>query len=557
MKDSFFCLTHSQSKIFMTAGVILDGLWKEFSAEHIGDVFARLASLSRNPFHWHTVLQGLMHASTWPGTAQAYRLLIGAVLLKESPQNISCDSKCEFCGHDSLFQSTMRSIHTSLNYPKAVSSSGSRTSSSPPFIPKFLRFLVQVITACESPYRVAFGEELLRIRKKLNGNSCPLSFFPSLIDIFNVDGRQFFFSLLSSHFGHPVSKKKVRSTSPSVLGFMLMMGGSIYEAVTVESGRNFDHVMNSAIMAFIETLPKSDAGNAHSNLPYLPGPMVNAHVCAVSLIQVIRHSLVSMFLPPTEWPALDSTANVNEMLKNERLERCSRFMEPSAVLSIIRYMLTRPEAIPTLSGNNDGKFNYVISKIKVVKFDIDRCVCLIKSLKTSSPASSLPSSPTMRNLNPKAAKLALVVKEVNVQVEHEWRIEWNAKRYGTYYGTNVVSVKGLSSQVNLTVHSDDQGPVVDSATISLGLVEHSCSILNSNFISEIVAQAALDWFAEPLTRLLQTASQSAIDQFLKKAAGDFRLNIWNASILKIVPQTVLTELVEVLNEHLPKQGVPI
>jgi hypothetical protein len=109
----------------------------------------------------------------------------------------------------------------------------------------------------------------------------------------------------------------------------------------------------------------------------------------------------------------------------------------------------------------------------------------------------------------------------------------------------------------MTIHPDDQGPVIDSATISLGLVEHSCSILNSNFISEIVAQAALDWFAEPLTRLLQTASQSAIDQFLKSAVIDFRLHVWNASILKLVPGEVLAELLEVLNDHLPRQGVPI
>jgi hypothetical protein len=109
----------------------------------------------------------------------------------------------------------------------------------------------------------------------------------------------------------------------------------------------------------------------------------------------------------------------------------------------------------------------------------------------------------------------------------------------------------------MTLFPDDQGPVIDSATVSLGQVEHSCSILNSNFISEIVAQAALDWFADPLTRLLQTASQSALDQFLKSAALDFRLKIWNASILKLVPVHVLAEIVAVLNDHLPRHGVAI
>jgi hypothetical protein len=335
---------------------------------------------------------------------------------------------------------------------------------------------------------------------------------------------------------------------------MLMVLGTMYEGATVESGRSFDLILTDAVVRFTSSLPV--LGDLEPSQPGIIKPLYSPHTCAVSLIQVIRHSLVSMFLPPTEWPLMDPSSRIDEIVKNEKLERCARFMEPSAVLSVIRYMLTRPGSIPNLTGNNEGKFNYVISKVKVTKFDIDRCVCLIKSIKTSSPASSVPGSPAART-TASGAKLALIIKEVNLQVEHEWRIEWNAKRYGTYYGTNSVSVKGLSSQVNMTIHPDDQGPVIDSATISLGLVEHSCSILNSNFISEIVAQAALDWFAEPLTRLLQTASQSAIDQFLKSAVIDFRLHVWNASILKLVPGEVLAELLEVLNDHLPRQGVPI
>ena len=220
-------------------------------------------------------------------------------------------------------------------------------------------------------------------------------------------------------------------------------------------------------------------------------------------------------------------------------------------------MLTRPGAIPDLNGkSNEDKLTYSIANIKIVNFDIDRSVCVLKSVRTASPVTSAVLGFT--SVTPEgSARLTLTVKEVNVQVEHDWKLDWNMKRYGSYFGKNIVRVRGLSSQITFTIHPDDRGTVVESATVSLGQVEHSCSILNSNFISELVAQAALDWFAEPLTKLLQAASQTAIEEFLKTANLEFRMTIWNALVLKICPDKVISELLMCLNDHLPRHGVPI
>jgi hypothetical protein len=409
--------------------------------------------------------------------------------------------------------------------------------------------------------------KLAQVFSKLKEESvakCPISVFPSIFSILKLENdSMYFFSKLETHFpAFPVSPKKVRKTHfPSPSSFFLLLVAKILEAVTVESGKNFDKIMMESVKTFLSSLPKSPYPldrQQSSSTPVISNP----GLLASSLIQVIRHSLVTAVLPPTEWASVTIDpfeVRMQELLKSEkpRLERCTQFMEPSAVLSVIRYMLTRPDAIPNLSGNNEGKFNYCIGKIKFSNFDIDRSLCIIKSLKTSSSplATPLPSSP----VGParRGAKLALIVKDVNLQLEHEWKIDWNTKKYTSFFGNNLVTVRGLSCQVHFTVFPDDQGPVIESAKISLGLVEHSCKILNSNFISGMLAQAALDWFAEPLTRLLQTASQTAIDDFLKSTNATFRLEIWNQLILKIVPSHVLAEILGAVNDHLPRQGVPI
>jgi hypothetical protein len=535
----------------MAVQIVFGSVWQRFALEHGSDVITRLANLSRNPFLWNNVIQGLMHASTWPGTALAYRQLIGVIFFEEKPETIICDSTCEYCGSESVFQTIVNAIHTAVNYPRLSGSSQKPAK----FIPLFVQFLLDVSLSHSSPFREQLSRVLFTARNQTKGSTCPIALLPTIFEIFNsVEFSEYFFGKLKFFFLPYISNRKPRTSTPTVSSFFLMVLAKSYEGSTVESGRNFDSILLNSVVKFVETLP------ANVDMYAISSPVSSPRFvfkrpdkCASALIQIIRNSLISMFLPPTEWAAGPTQSN-GQPLKIDRLERCTQFMEPSAVLAIIRYMLTRPGAIPNLTGNNEGKFNYVISKVNVTKFDLDRCVCLIKSVKTSSPAES---PGPLTGPQSRGAKLALIVKEVNVQVEHEWRLEWNSKRYGTYYGTNTVTVQGLSSQVSLTLFPDDQGPVIDSATLSLGQVEHSCSILNSNFISEMVAQAALDWFAEPLTKLLQNASQTALDQFLKSAAIDFRIKIWNASILRIVPVEVLTELVSVLNDYLPKHGAPI
>lgn len=542
--------------------LILGAAYKAMGHAHAASAIESINRLSRNPFLWNSVVRGLSHGSTWPGTAQAYRLLLGALLLGEDDFSAVCDSQCEFCGSDSLFQTILKSILTALDYPKPPASRKQQHSSEELFVISFVKFATDLVFSSDSPYREKLAKLfLIDLRQKKNSLECPISFFPSLFEIFQtIQDPSYFYAKLSHYF--PPSKPSIhkRQSFPSPSSFLLLVGAKIIEAVTVESGKNFDAIMQESIKNFVSSLPVSAIHSPLNTSSSLT--LMNPSLLASSLIQVIRHSLVTVILPPTEWGCAttpDNSVRIQQLLKsdNPQLERCTQFMEPSAVLSVIRFMLTQPNAIPNLSGNNEGKFNYFIGKINFLNFDIDRSLCIIKSLKTSaSPlATPLPSSPV--GPRRQGAKLALIVKEVNCKLEHEWKIDWNTKKYTSFFGKNIVNVKGLSCQVHFTVFPDDQGPVIESAKISLGIVEHSCTILNSNFISGMLAQAALDWFAEPLTRLLQSASQSAIEEFLKTENAKFRLETWNQVILKIVPSQVLEEILAALNDHLPRHGVPV
>lgn len=542
---------------------MLGQLWEEFGAEHASPVLSSVARLSKSPFLWHSVMQTLAHSSTWAGTGQGMRLLLGAVFLDENPETVLCDSHCEFCGNESSLQIFLKSISTAVFYPKSppVKLPVGRIS----FATKFSEFFVFVLTAADSPYRDQASRAISQWRQDCRSNRamCPIKSIPNVFGIFS-DSTYFFshlkriFQNSSSGDSTPPAGKRQRTSVPSVASFIAVLSAKAFEASTVESGRNFDSIMLKFIASFVASLPVGEG------LPVLKSRVGSGieepTMAAASLVQLVKNSLVTLFLPPTEWrvPGASLVGQLNSALKADRLERCNQFMEPSAVLSVIRHMMSATGVIPDLAGNNEGKFNFSISGIKVVKFDLDRSVCVLKSIKTSSPIGTPSTTASVTpSENLRGAKLALIVKEVNVQLEHEWRIDWNAKRYGSYFGKNVVSVKGLSSHVEVTIFPDDQGPVIDSARISLGIVEHSCSILNASFISEMLAQAALDWFAEPLTRLLQSASQTAIEQFLKSATLAFRLQVWNGVVLPLIPGEMLADLLASLNDHLPKQGIPI
>lgn len=181
--------------------IILSALWSAFGPVQAAPVLSRLAKLSRNPFKWHTVIQGLTHSSTWQGTALAYRLLLGAVLFGESTE-ATCDSHCEFCGHHSVFQTTVKSFHTALNYPK-VSHSQSRVS----FVNKFIGVVMHVLTGEASPLRIYLAEIIGKVKSESTPEKmCPLSLFPDLLRILDLEYREFFFAVLS-HFFTPDSSQ--------------------------------------------------------------------------------------------------------------------------------------------------------------------------------------------------------------------------------------------------------------------------------------------------------------------------------------------------------------
>ena len=530
-----------------TTQIFLDGVWREFGPTQGWKILLNLSHLAKDPFRWHTVLEAFAKGSTWPGTGLGYRLLLGAVLVGE--QRVTCNSTCEFCGNKSNFQSFLHSVFTALNYPRppsVQSGSPSSSSSGEGFISTFVGFLIQLFVTPQSPFRQEVGDI---VRDLADTSTCLISRLPGWVTFFqrldHDTGREWFFSLLSKSFR--VSRLKPIA-GLCISNFWLVMAAKGWEAATVEGGRKFDRLMISGVREMLEADPGSDYPVSDIDVTQDRFHRIeHPEIIARATIELVRCSLASMFIPPTDWGQISGPSSVsveNFLRTGKPLERCSSFMEPSTVLLILKHMLTRPGAIPNLKGNSEGRFDYSVENIKIKDFDLSRSVCNIKVVRSS--ASSAP-----------RADLVVTVKEVHLKIDHDWHLEWTGQKFVSYRGTNLVTVRGLSSQIYMSLFPDDQGPVVTKASISLGSVEHSCKIGNASMVSGILAQTALDWFAEPLTRLLQSASQTAIDQLLKDLNLQFRIDVWNGLVLHIFPPSVLEDIVVSIRDHLPAHGVPL
>jgi len=366
----------------------------------------------------------------------------------------------------------------------------------------------------------------------------------------------YFFNRLAEHFGVPATAD-YGLNEQSIMSFFLVLSAKNWEASTVEGGRKFDRIMTHTVRDFLlraeDKSPRISSPPPIMIIPTpLTSPITHPEIIARSIIELVKSSLGTLYVPPTEWNAGTTMPAAQHTVGSiQTLERCTAFMEPSTVLMVLKSMLSKPGTIPDLKGNSDGRFDYAIEKVRIKSFDLSRGICIIKPA-SSSTISTSGFSPLVTR-----ADLVINIKEVNLQLDHEWTIDWNHQRYGSYKGTNTVTVRGLTGQVFLSLFPDDQGPVVTKATINLGSVEHSCKISNASMVSGILAQAALDWFAEPLTRLMQSGSQSAIEKIVQDMNLSFRVNVWNCIVMTTLPTCALEGFVSLIRDHLPAHGVNI
>ena len=455
---------------------ILEIVWTEFDC---ATLMCHVAQVARDPFRWHTVLQALMHGSTWPSTARGFTLLL-------SPKS-NCKSSCRYCGKDSRAQQIIHSVFTVLNVPGK--------SSEKHFLKFFCAKVFQILINRDSSFRSVILDQVAE-----RDAICILKDIPTIIELFSQFGENKFSEYFFSNFEN--------SSEIPVSSFLILLGTKMWEAATVENGRNFDNIM-------YEYFPK---------VPIQFGKRIlgDKHIVAFSAIEIVRHTLRTMFLPVSLWSHLADKENSGQ------LNRCTSFMELSVILQIIKEMLLVPGAIPALTGQA-AKFQYVVDGIKINVCDISRAVCLLKP----GPV--------------------LIVKDVSLQVQHSWRID---RQGSIYYGTNVVSVKGLSAVIAMSLTEQD-GPSVSAATINLGSVQHQCKIDNANFVSGMLAQAALDWFTGPLTNLIQKAAQTSLEALLQKECEWFAQSVWKETVLTLFPSCMVLDIVDCINTSLPAHGVAI
>ena len=493
--------------------IVLSGLWTEFGQAHGARCLANLARLSRDTFRWHGVLRGLSHGSSWPGTACSFRLLFGCVFLAESAP--SCDSTCESCGRESALQ---RFLHSVL--VNRVDGRRATPDSFAPFITTFVRFLTSLLLSHDSPFRAVASKTLSDVQQRLCG-ACPVAEFPSVFELMHqVYGERFsrYFFLKLGEFFEGSARRK---STESVTAFLLSLAALGWEASTVDGGRDFDSRLRGACENAAST-------RLTPCTPPCITPLLQPELLATSLVELLRHTVAALYLPPTHWAAGSSSRVF--------LQRCDQFMEPSVLLSVVKQMLMQPGSIPRLTGSHEGKFHYCVENVLVTNCDIDRSLCHLKRVEDNS-------------------QILIVWRDVHVQLEHDWRIDWS-QTTRSYWGKNVVFVKGLSSEIRFSI-DPHTGPVIASATVNVGHVDHNCSVLNANLVSEILAQAALDWFADPLTKLIQEASQTALESLVRSQNEAFKTQVWEPIVRRVFPENFLTAALHALHTNLPSHGVPV
>lgn len=323
--------------------IFLHMIWEEFFDRH-GEILLRLSCLSRDPFRWHNVLQSLIHGSTWPGTAAGFVNLCTALLHQSGGRG--CSSGCDFCGENSSFQAVCHSVFTALNYPSPKRQNGQNK-----FVQRFTKFIVSLCIDKDSPIRASLQEWVY------TEDCCLISQLPP----FENMPREFFFEKYRAVFSQSETTPNVTPTE-----FLIVLMAKCWEASVVQGGSRFDQIMLEDLVNVVDNAGVVDIATVS-----------NAYSCSqISLhtVEVIKHTLRVVFLPVDLWSRPPTPLCVDEGLM-----RCTEFMEPSVLLSVLKCMLSAPNAIPPLNGTNESKFDYSVTNVVVDQFDISMfisCRCI-------------------------------------------------------------------------------------------------------------------------------------------------------------------------------------
>jgi hypothetical protein len=246
-------------------------------------------------------------------------------------------------------------------------------------------------------------------------------------------------------------------------------------------------------------------------------------------VGVIRALIGGLFL--TEADFAEFFAPVKWSPNSARLRRVARPIAVSPTLAALRRTLLRTgKRRDTIEAETQG-VRVKIGGTEVTDIDIYKAACVLKRKRLDNLEGDI---------------LTLVVKELHVQVNLDFEL-W-MRPAGKFVGTSEVSVRGVQGEFDLEV-GGSRPLNWRGSRVLLGSVIPTVRFTNGTLISEMLAHGVLDYFEDALTRTIEDAATTALNDWAKDKLEEVRYDH--------VTQEVAEEVLRILILELPTSGYPV
>eukprot|EP00927_Polykrikos_kofoidii_P038095 TRINITY_DN32372_c0_g1_i1.p1 TRINITY_DN32372_c0_g1~~TRINITY_DN32372_c0_g1_i1.p1 ORF type:complete len:930 (-),score=166.19 TRINITY_DN32372_c0_g1_i1:213-3002(-) len=222
------------------------------------------------------------------------------------------------------------------------------------------------------------------------------------------------------------------------------------------------------------------------------------------------------------------------------LRRTLAFMEHSALLEVVQGRLCAA-TFQDVVGSSKQLSAFALRNIRVLWFDLRLCTCTLKrDPLVEGAATALPALLVLRNLR--------------LRLAHDWEATLATFPYLSLGGGSQVSVRKLAISIHVRFHPRD-GVFFPSVDVEPPEVEVSLSC--SSVLSQVALQVVLSAVLQAsLQALLQDKLQHLLTRLLQAEGARWNESFWKP-IAKVVPSSIISQLVSWLRSQLPREGLPI
>ena len=342
------------------------------------------------------------------------------------------------------------------------------------------------------------------------------------------------------------SLKSPDCSSSRLCDFFLLLSMKVFANATCSEGLWFE---DCAIEAVREGLGDYAPPNStvHARLLVMKGAQLFPESYCLALLNILRNTVAALMLPSYSADLQQSSAHHEA---DHPLRRCHSFQEPSVILSVASQLMS---SLPYTYSTENSNYSIEMSNFEIREMNLFSALCLL--WKRPITENSFGVSPVNHGVvSASALPLQLKIKNLCIALEHQFTATVKQSFIEPdYRGVNNVIIRGI--QITIDCDLTMAGPTFIGCSVVLGDVENTLSLTNAGLLSEIVAHAVLDWFKEPLIKVLETSATEGIKCYLENACKECSEGYW-AGLRESLGPLVLEDMVESLQCGFPAHGFP-